>query len=163
VKADRALEGEPGSDLRLRRALRGLAEIEATLIDVPSGWGSVACNALCAATHLIIPINCDRFAYDCACDTLARLHQAREAYDLELPDVGVLLTAFDNSINAREIAALCEDTWPDRVFNTRIRHTVKIKELSLDGLTVLGAPPAKTGSAREDYENLFREIERKWL
>ena len=161
--ADRELEGAPGGDLKLRKGLRDLSGIDVTIVDVPGVYGATARNAMVAATHLLIPISCDRFAYDSAVDTVSRLAETCDAYDLPMPPMGVLLTTYRETNNSREIAALCEETWPGLVFETRIRNTEKIKELSLDGMTALDVTPARTGTAREDYELLAKEIERKWL
>lgn len=159
--ADRRLPDEPGGDLRLKKALRGLGRhYDVILIDVPSGWGSIARNAIMAATHLLVPINCDKMAFDSAVDTFMRVEQTTTAYDQKPPATGVLLTSYRETQNAWEVTALCEETWPRQTLQTHIRHTEKIKELALDRSTVADR---QAGTGREDYTQLAKEITQRWL
>ncbi len=164
--AARQLPDLPAGELRLSRALRHAAAskfFDICIIDCPSRFDYVSRNALLAATGLIVPVNSERMAFDCAVDTTDRAESLREAYNFEPLDFRVLLTAYRaNLINDQNIESACLSTWPKKLCKTRIRHTVKIKELASSWKTVTTQTAKQTGTAREDYQDLAKEISKIW-
>lgn len=164
--AARQLPDLPAGELRLSRALRHAQAtkfFDICIIDCPSRFDYVSRNALLAATGLIVPINSERMAFDCAVDTTDRAEQLRAAYDQANLDTRILLTAYRASLNNdQNIESACQATWPKRVFKTKIRHTVKIKEMAGAWKTVAAQSAKQTSTAREDYQELAKEVTKTW-
>lgn len=154
--AARQLPDLRAADGRLSRALRQFDDYDLCILDCPSRYDAIARNALMAATHLLVPLNSERMAFDCAFDTTTRAGELREDYNRDALPFRVLLTGFrGNTINAQTILAASQSRWPDNLCQTRIRHTEKIRELSSRWSTV--ATDA-AGTARADYQSLADEL-----
>jgi chromosome partitioning protein len=64
VVLDKALYGRPGYEFRLREALTRMSPIyDFVLLDCPPSFGTLTLNALTAAHLLIIPIQCEYYAW----------------------------------------------------------------------------------------------------
>ena len=150
------------ADLRLSRALRQSAGYDICILDCASRWEALARNALLAATHLLIPLNTERRAFECALDTATRCAQLRESYDRPALPVRVALTQFRASTrNGQAIEAATRAQWPDELCETRVRSTEKVRELSAGNATVGRDSSARAvGTARADYEQLADELAR---
>ncbi|MBW3636650.1 MAG: ParA family protein, partial [Armatimonadetes bacterium] len=158
--ADRLLPSITGADTVLFRAFRALqTPFDVVLLDVPSGWGATARNALLAATHHLLPINSEQMALDTAHSTLAHSVGLFEAYDRETLPFAALLTAFRETHSSHDIEAQCRGFWPQNTLQTRIRYTEQIKELAATRKTVAQRQAA---TAREDFAALGDEILKSW-
>jgi chromosome partitioning protein len=156
--AARQLPDLPAADQRLKRALRHLPAdfFDVCLLDCPSRFDYVARNALMAASHVLVPINSERMALDCATDSTRRTAQLREAYDMDVPALHILLTAYRAVYsNARLIESAAQAEWPGQVCRTSIRHTERVKELSSRHKTVVDL---QAGTLRDDYTRLAQEV-----
>ncbi|HEY0074293.1 MAG TPA: ParA family protein [Abditibacteriaceae bacterium] len=166
--AARQLPDLPAGELRLMRALRHATAskfFDICILDCPSRYDYISRNALLATTGLVIPINSERMAFECAVDVVNRSEQLSEAFGREAVDFRVALTAFRASLNNdQNIEAAAFATWPKQLLKTRIRHTAKIKDLAGAWKTVTDKGPAGSfGTAREDYQALAKEVAKIWL
>ena len=158
----RQLPDLSAADIRLSRALRsaGNSAFDICVLDCASRFEAVARNAMMAATHLLLPINTERRAFECALDTQRRADELRALYDREPLPLRVLLTQFRaQTKNGAIIADAVKGQWPGQSAATRIRATEKVRELSARNATVASVKAARdVGTAREDYCALATEL-----
>lgn len=131
------------------------------IFDVPSNWGGTAKAALMASTHHILAVNSEHQAFEVGLDTIGRMQTLFEMYDKEIPELGVLLTAFRETNATKKVEADVLAKWPSQTLKTRIRFTEQFKDLTRDKKTVAHR---QAGTAREDYTALVQELKKKkWL
>jgi chromosome partitioning protein len=157
-RAEVELAGAGGGELRLRRALRGLTGFDFCLIDCPSGWNTVTRNALLASTAMIVPINSEPAAVECARSTEAAARELCDLYDHPAQQLHILLTRFRATKAARAVEhQVCRD-WPDNTLSTKIRQAERINELAIMRETMSDVSASVAGPVGEDYEALAREV-----
>lgn len=160
-RAEVELAAASGGEVRLRRAMRGLRESEAfdfCLIDCPSGWGAVTRNALLASDAMIVPVNCEPAAVDCATATEHAARELGEHHDQDVLLLGVLLTRWRATNAARAIDGHVARSWGKDVFDVRIRQAEKINELAIRGETSSDVSVSAAGVVGEDHERLAKEV-----
>ncbi|RYX84267.1 ParA family protein [bacterium] len=143
-------------EIRLSRALRHGVDWDVCVLDCSGHFDITTRNALLAATHLLLPVNSDRQAYDTAVDTIRHATDLRDEYERAPLDYRVLLTsAAHRTVNTRDIEQVCRETWPDKMCQTTIRYTEKLRGLSRYWATVVDE---EAGTGREDYTALAKEL-----
>jgi chromosome partitioning protein len=161
--ADQQLPHLPGGDLRLRRSLRDyLKDNHRTqvIIDCPAGWGALNRNAILASTHCILAIASEWAALESGEETVQKLRELCDFNDSPAPQLGLLLTSYRPTRVAKAVADHVASNWDGAALKTQIRHTQKINELAMLEATVFDRV---SGTAREDYEQLGKEISKRWL
>lgn len=155
--AARQLPDITAGDMRLSRALRhSVNDYDICILDSPSRYDAVTRNALMAGTHLLVPMNTERMAYNGALDTFRHANLIRSEYERPLLDYRVLITAYAGHFtNDRDIEDAALETWPGQVCTTRIRRTVKVASLSTKWNTV---HDVAAGTGREDYTLASEEL-----
>lgn len=150
--------GEPRErEQQLGRHLRPLAErYDFALIDCPPSLSLLAVNALQAADEVLVPVEPSLFALEGlqrlleALDGLAERHGRR-------PRVSLLATMFDARTRlARQLLAQLSGQPDLRLFGTRIRHSVKVREAAYYGRPLLAF--AANATAARDYLALSAEV-----
>lgn len=155
-RAERALTGASGGEVRLRRAFkRADLDFSFVLIDCPSGWGPVTRNAILASDAMIVPVNSEPAAITNAVSTIAEAKELAEYHDHEIELLGVLLTRFRGTNAARAVESQSCKLWGDAVFTSRIRQTERVNELAFRGET---SSDGKHGNASDDYAALAGEV-----
>jgi chromosome partitioning protein len=143
---------------RLERALdQADARWDICLIDCPPSLGLLTVNALVAARHLLIPLQCEFFALEGLSQLLQTADRIREAFNSELAILGVALTMFDRRNKLSQ--AVAEDVRAclgSAVFQTVIPRNVRLSEAPSHGLPALIYDLRCAGS--EAYLNLAREL-----
>jgi chromosome partitioning protein len=143
---------------RLDRAL-GLASgrWDICLIDCPPSLGLLTVNALVAARHLLVPLQCEFFALEGLSQLLQTVERIRVAFNPELAILGVALTMFDRRNNLSQ--AVAEDVRAclgTAVFETIVPRNVRLSEAPSHGLPALIYDLKCPGS--EAYVRLAREL-----
>ncbi len=127
------------------------------LIDCPPSLGLLTVNALVAARHLLVPLQCEFFALEGLSQLLHTVERIRRAFNPELAIVGVALTMFDRRNNLSQ--AVAEDVRAclgDTVFETIVPRNVRLSEAPSHGLPALIYDLKCAGS--EAYVRLAREL-----
>jgi chromosome partitioning protein len=127
------------------------------LIDCPPSLGLLTVNALVAARHLLVPLQCEFFALEGLSQLLQTVERIRNAFNPELSILGVALTMFDRRNNLS--AAVAEDVRAclgAAVFETIVPRNVRLSEAPSHGLPALIYDLKCPGS--EAYIRLAREL-----
>jgi chromosome partitioning protein len=127
------------------------------LIDCPPSLGLLTVNALVAARHLLVPLQCEFFALEGLSQLLQTVERIRQAFNPRLAILGVALTMFDRRNNLSQ--AVAEDVRSclgAAVFETVIPRNVRLSEAPSHGLPALIYDLRCAGS--EAYLKLAREL-----
>ena len=127
------------------------------LIDCPPSLGLLTVNALVAARHLLVPLQCEFFALEGLSQLLQTVERIRNAFNPQLSILGVALTMFDRRNNLS--AAVAEDVRAclgAAVFETIVPRNVRLSEAPSHGLPALIYDLRCPGS--EAYIRLAREL-----
>jgi chromosome partitioning protein len=127
------------------------------LIDCPPSLGLLTVNALVAARHLLVPLQCEFFALEGLSQLLQTVERIRSAFNSQLSILGVALTMFDRRNNlsgavAEDVRACLGAT----VFETIVPRNVRLSEAPSHGLPALIYDLRCPGS--EAYVRLAREL-----
>lgn len=127
------------------------------LIDCPPSLGLLTVNALVAARHLLVPLQCEFFALEGLSQLLQTVERMRVAFNPDLSILGVALTMFDRRNNLSQ--AVSEDVRAclgNAVFETVVPRNVRLSEAPSHGLPALIYDLKCPGS--EAYLRLAREL-----
>ena len=127
------------------------------LIDCPPSLGLLTVNALVAARHLLVPLQCEFFALEGLSQLLQTVERIRVAFNPDLAILGVALTMFDRRNNLSQ--AVSEDVRAclgTTVFDTVVPRNVRLSEAPSHGLPALIYDLKCPGS--EAYIRLAREL-----
>ncbi len=127
------------------------------LIDCPPSLGLLTVNALVAARHLLIPLQCEFFALEGLSQLLQTVERIRNAFNPDLSVLGVALTMFDRRNNLS--TAVADDVRAclgAAVFDTVVPRNVRLSEAPSHGLPALIYDLKCPGS--EAYIRLAREL-----
>jgi chromosome partitioning protein len=142
-------------DKELSAAPRGRWDI--CLIDCPPSLGLLTVNALVAARHVLVPLQCEFFALEGLSQLLQTVERIRVAFNPKLSILGVALTMFDRRNNLSQ--AVAEDVRAclgPAVFDTVVPRNVRLSEAPSHGLPALIYDLRCPGS--EAYVRLAREL-----
>lgn len=161
--ADKLLPGVPGA-YRLRERLeplRGLYDL--VVVDTPPGLGTLLTGALTAADGVIVPITADRYALQGMSQLASSIDDIRKYTNPGLTVLGLLIT---RRLGRTTLSAEIVDGLPAfaaelgcGIFETSIRHTVRVQEAQASRVSVIDWAPDCTAS--QDYLALVEELERK--
>lgn len=130
------------------------------LIDCPPTLGLIVDNALFAADSVIIPVECEYFAYDALTQMVNQINQVQKIkneLNLTLTIEGVLLTKLDNrNLFGYKIVEEVKEMFPNKTFKTIINRSAHLQEAPMHGQTVLQYAFNSKGS--KDYRELAKEI-----
>ena len=127
------------------------------LVDCPPSLGLLTVNALVAARHLLVPLQCEFFALEGLSQLLQTVERIRTRFNPDLAILGIALTMFDRrnrlSQQVAEDVRACLGT---AVFETVVPRNVRLSEAPSHGLPALIYDLRCSGS--EAYVGLAREL-----
>ena len=144
---------------RLERALDSApsGRWDICLIDCPPSLGLLTVNALVAARHLLVPLQCEFFALEGLSQLLQTIERIRARFNPELSILGVALTMFDRRNNlSTQVAEDVRACLGKVVFETVIPRNVRLSEAPSHGIPALIYDHRCPGS--EAYISLAREL-----
>jgi len=126
------------------------------LIDSPPSLGFFAFNAPAAATQMIVPLQCEPYAYKTLDHTLQIIELIQQSNPL-LELKAIVLTMVDRRLTlARSVEGMVRQRFGDIVPETIIPVNVAIAEATLDGVPVALYAPKSTGALA--YRALAEEL-----
>lgn len=127
------------------------------LVDCPPSLGLLTVNALVAAKHLLVPLQCEFFALEGLSQLLQTVERIRIAFNPDLQILGVALTMFDRRNKlSQQVADDVRACLGRAVFDTVVPRNVRLSEAPSHGLPALIYDLRCPGS--EAYVRLAREL-----
>ncbi|MCL5073984.1 MAG: AAA family ATPase [Actinobacteria bacterium] len=128
------------------------------LIDCPPSLGILTINALVASDEVIVPVETDYLALRGAEILINQtVKKVKRKLNKKLTVKGILPTMHNlRTVHAREVLGSLKKYFKGMVFTTVIRETVKFKESSVDGYSILEY--AGSSDAAEAYRSLAQEV-----
>lgn len=144
--------GLPDREKVLSKSLQNLLKnldrpIHFVFIDSPPSLGLLTINALCAATEVLVPIQCEYYALEGVTQLMANIDRVRTSLNPTLALGNILLTMFDNRTNlSTDVAAEVRKYFPNQTLNATIPRSVRLSEAPSFGQTAISYDPKNTGS-----------------
>jgi chromosome partitioning protein len=156
--AELALSSMIGRERALEKALLPMKTVyDYVLIDTPPSLGLLTINALVAADHVIVPVQCEYLSLRGLVQLENTLTMIRENLNPNVAIMGILPTMLERlTLHAREAVEILEESFGDLVFKTRIKKTIRYAEAPVKGTSVLKYDP--TGNAANAYRDLAKEV-----
>ena len=127
------------------------------IMDCPPSLGLLTVNALVAARHLLVPLQCEFFALEGLSQLLQTVERIRLGYNPSLSILGVALTMFDRRNRlSQQVAEDVRACLGPVVFDTVVPRNVRLSEAPSHGLPALIYDLRCAGS--EAYIRLAREL-----
>jgi chromosome partitioning protein len=127
------------------------------LIDCPPSLGLLTVNALVAARHLLVPLQCEFFALEGLSQLLQTVERIRVGFNPDLAILGVALTMFDRRNRlSQQVSEDVRACLGRAVFDTVVPRNVRLSEAPSHGLPALIYDLRCAGS--EAYVRLAREL-----
>jgi chromosome partitioning protein len=151
-----------GLELRTHRLAQAFDAIPAgrwdiCVMDCPPSLGLLTVNALVAARHLLVPLQCEFFALEGLSQLLQTVERIRVGYNPSLSILGVALTMFDRRNRlSQQVAEDVRACLGPVVFETIVPRNVRLSEAPSHGLPALIYDLRCAGS--EAYIRLAREL-----
>ncbi len=127
------------------------------MMDCPPSLGLLTVNALVAARHLLVPLQCEFFALEGLSQLLQTVERIRVGFNPALSILGVALTMFDRRNNlSQQVAEDVRACLGGVVFETVVPRNVRLSEAPSHGLPALIYDLKCPGS--EAYVRLAKEM-----
>jgi chromosome partitioning protein len=157
--AEIELVGLEGRTHRLAQAFDAVpaGRWDICVMDCPPSLGLLTVNALVAARHLLVPLQCEFFALEGLSQLLQTVERIRVGYNPSLSILGVALTMFDRRNRlSQQVAEDVRACLGPVVFETVVPRNVRLSEAPSHGLPALIYDLRCAGS--EAYIRLAREL-----
>jgi len=148
----------PRRESRLLYALDGLGDAyEYILIDCPPSLGLLTLNALVAARHLLVPIQCEFYALEGLGHLAYTLDMVRQQSNPRLELAGIVMTLYDQRTTlSAQVVEEVRRLYPEVVFRTLIPRNVRLSEAPSYGMTIGQYNPRSRGGVA--YADLTGEL-----
>lgn len=158
--ADMILTGS-GKEARLKDALKPVhGNYDYIIIDTPPALGILTINALIASTGMIITAQADIFSLQGISQLKHTVDAVRGHSNHDLKVMGILLCRHSSrTILSRDMTEMLEgiaETLNTKLFKTRIRETVTLKESQAQQQDIFSYAPKSNGA--EDYRDFIDEL-----
>jgi len=145
--AEVELVGMAQRERRLAQACKAVDQTySVVVIDCPPSLGLLTVNALTAARHVVIPIQCEFLALEGVSQLITTIDLVKRRLNPKLDVLGVLMTMFDS--RTRLSAHVVDEVrrfFPDRIFETVVPRSVRLAEAPSYGQAIAEYDPASRG------------------
>jgi len=119
-----------GREVRLKSALSPvLADYDFVLIDCPPSLSLLTVNALTAARHVLIPMQCEYYALEGLSDLVATIKRVRANLNPQLEIAGLVRTMYDpRNTLSQQVSQQLEEHFGDKVYRTLVPRNVRLAE-----------------------------------
>ncbi|QSZ50802.1 chromosome partitioning protein [Arthrobacter sp. D5-1] len=141
---------------RLRRAIdvyakerekNGESRLDFIFIDCPPSLGLLTVNAFCAASEVLIPIQCEYYALEGLSQLLKNIEMIQKHLNADLEVSTILLTMYDGRTNlAAQVASEVRQHFPEQVLGAVVPRSVRISEAPSYQQTVMTYDPSSSGA-----------------
>ncbi len=162
VGTDKALAGEVGAEIILRRQIERLPKEtwDYILLDCPPTLGVLTVNALAAAQGVLVPVEAHVLALNGLADLLKTLEVVKERLNPTLEITGILPCRVDaRTRHALEVVEMLRGRFGKQVFKTVIRENVRLAESPSFSQPITQYDSGSHGA--EDYRSLASEVLRR--
>lgn len=157
ARVEREMVAMTNSELRLAHRLQVLrTQYSVILVDTPPTFGPLMNSALNAANRLIVPVDSSYFALMGIKELQAEIEEIKRGTNPTLDVMGYLLTLVDPTNISNQTRDTLIGNFGDRVFETHIRRSVKLREAPALGKTIFHHAPDSAGA--RDYLGLANEV-----
>lgn len=156
------LINDENKEYLLRDHIQGIKdEYDYIIIDCPPSLSLLTINALCAATRVIIPIQCEYYALEGLSQILKTVELIQERLNADLEVEGIVFTMFDirNNLSA-DVVANVKDNLDIPLFDTIIPRNVRLAEAPSYGMPIVSYDSRSTGAA--SYRYLAKELIKRY-
>jgi len=127
------------------------------ILDCPPSLGLLTINALCASTHVIVPIETAEFPIEGISDIFDTIEIVKEEVNQDLKIMGILLTKYDSrTAISKMIFNQLKDELGNLLFKSIISVNVKITEAQFDKKPVDRYDSKCKGTL--NYKELAKEV-----
>ena len=139
IGAEIELVDKIGREFYVRDLIKEISQdYECIIIDCPPSLGLLTVNALCAASNLLIPLQCEYYALEGIAHLLRTYNLVKTRLNPNLNIFGVVLTMFDKRNNlSHQVAEEVKKYFNELVFDTIIPRNVRLSEAPSHGLPVI--------------------------
>lgn len=158
VAADIELVDKQGRENYLKKLLAQVDDqYDFILLDCPPSLGLITLNALCAASELLVPLQCEYYALEGVAQLLKTFELVRKRFNTGLQLLGVVMTMYDgrNRLN-RHVKREIRKCFPRHHFETLVPRNVRVSEAPSHGMSVIAYDVKSKGA--EAYLGLAKEV-----
>ncbi len=139
IGAEIELVDKIGREFYLRDLIKKIDnEYEFILIDCPPSLGLLTVNALCSASKILIPLQCEYYALEGIAYLIRTYNLIKNRLNPNLNIFGVVLTMFDKRNNlSHQVADEVRKYFKELVFKTIIPRNVRLSEAPSHGLPAI--------------------------
>lgn len=154
-------ETQPKNNIEFYKLKNALADIkndyDFIIIDCSPNLGLLLLNALCAADSVLIPVQCEYFAFEGLKKILKTFKTVRSNYNAKLDIEGILLTMFNPNQNMdQDVKKQVESYFHELMLDTIIYRNIKLTEAPSHGKSIYEYNINSKGAI--NYLNLANEI-----
>ena len=142
----------------LKKALEDIKDdYDFILIDCAPSLGLLTLNALTASDAVIIPIQCEYFAFEGLGKLLNTIKNVQKIHNQQLDIEGLLLTMYDSRLRlSNQVVEEVQKHFNDMVFQTIIQRNVRLSEAPSYGESIINYDASSKGA--NNYLSLAKEI-----
>lgn len=144
-------------ETKLRNAIDKSEGWDFVLIDCPPSLGLLNINALCAATEIVIPIQCEYYALEGVGQLLRNIQLIQQSLNPELTVSSVVMTMYDARTKlSDQVVSEVREHFGDKVCKMVIPRNVRLSESPSYGQPIITFDPIGRGAVA--YRAVAKEV-----
>ncbi|MCX6343813.1 MAG: AAA family ATPase [Armatimonadetes bacterium] len=156
--ADIELMSMMSRETKLKQAIGRVSEnYDFVIIDCPPSLGLLTVNVLAAASHVVMPIQCEYYALEGISQLLRTVELVKQHLNPDLDIAKVLLTMFDYRTNlSQQVAEEVHRFFGEKVSKVVVPRNVRLSEAPSHGMPIITYDPKSKGA--EAYTKFAEEV-----